>query len=119
MKKTLIKLLKSFLKIIYFFMKLLPTNNKKVVFISRQSDEITLDFRMISDKLIEEDPNIKNVFICNRIKNSLSGYIKYFFVTLKQMHHLATSKVCVIDSYCIPVCILKHKKTLTILQICK
>lgn len=116
MKKKLIILLKFFLKIIYFFMKLLPTNNKKVVFISRQSDKITLDFQMISDKLIEDIPNIKVVFICDRLKNNLLGYIKYIFITLKQMYHLATSKVCVIDSYCIPVCILKHKKTLTILQ---
>ena len=82
MKKTLIMILKFFLKLIYFFFKLLPTNNKKVVFISRQADEVTLDFQMISDKLIEEDPNIKIVFICNRIKNSLSGYVKYFFVFL-------------------------------------
>lgn len=117
MKKILIILLKLFLKTIYFFMKLLSVNNKKVVFISRQSDKITLDFQMISDKLLEENPNIKVVFLCNRIKKNLIGTIKYLFITLKQMYHLATSKVCVIDSYCIPVCILKHKKTLTILQI--
>lgn len=117
MKKIIIIILKFFLKIVYFFMKLLPTNNKKVVFISRQSDKITLDFQMINEKIIEEEQKIKTVFLCNRIKNDLLGYMRYIFITLRQMYHLATSKVCVIDSYCLPVCILKHKKTLTILQI--
>jgi len=117
MKKILIKILKFVLKTIYFFFKLLPTNNRKVIFISRQSDKITLDFQMIRDKLLEEDNQIKMVFMCNRIKNNLFDYLKYIFVILRQMYHLATSKVCVIDSYCIPVCILKHKKTLTVLQI--
>ena len=35
----------------------------------------------------------------------------------KQMYHIATSKVCVIDGYCIPICILKQKKELVTIQI--
>ena len=34
-----------------------------------------------------------------------------------QMYHLATSKVCILDTYCPTVSILKHKKSLTIIQI--
>ena len=34
-----------------------------------------------------------------------------------QMYHLATSKVCILDSYCPTVSILKHKKSLTVIQI--
>ena len=33
------------------------------------------------------------------------------------MYYLATSKVCVLDGYCIPASILKHKKKLKIIQI--
>jgi CDP-ribitol ribitolphosphotransferase len=36
---------------------------------------------------------------------------------LKQMGALATSKVCILDSYCIPVSLLTHKKDLTVIQI--
>ena len=34
------------------------------------------------------------------------------------MYYLATSKVCLIDTYIIPVSILNHKKELTIIQLC-
>lgn len=117
MKTILIHIFKLNIKFIYFFLKLLPTNNKKIVFISRQTDYIHIDFNMIKEEIEKRDPTIKMVFICKRIKNSLIGIIEYYFSIIKQMHHIATSKVAIIDSYCIPICILKHKKSLTVLQI--
>ena len=36
---------------------------------------------------------------------------------LKTMYHLSTSKVCVLDSYSLPVSILHHKKSLKVIQI--
>jgi ATP-dependent DNA ligase len=36
---------------------------------------------------------------------------------LNEMFHLATSKYCIIDSYVIPVSILKHRNKLVIIQI--
>ena len=33
------------------------------------------------------------------------------------MYHLATAKVCIVDSYVIPISILKHKKSLKIVQV--
>ena len=33
------------------------------------------------------------------------------------MYHIATSKVVILDTYCIPICILKHKKSLKVIQI--
>jgi CDP-ribitol ribitolphosphotransferase len=34
------------------------------------------------------------------------------------MYHLATSKVCLADTYIIPISVLKHKKSLTIIELC-
>lgn len=116
MKIICIYIYKIILKIIYFFLKLLPTQ-KKIVFISRQTNDINLDFTMLKNEIHKQDPTIKMVFICQRIEKKLSSKLKYFFSIFRQMHHLATSKVCIIDSYCIPVSILKHKKKLFILQI--
>lgn len=117
MKILLIHVFKMFLKFVYFFLKLLPTNNKKIVFLSRQSDSINIDFKMIGDELLNRDSNLKLVFICKRMGSGIFGKIKYVFVLFRQMYHLATSRVAVLDSYCIPVCILKHKKSLSVLQI--
>ena len=117
MKIVAIYIFKIVLKIIYFFFKLIPTNKNKIVFISRQTNDINIDFSMIRDEIKRRDPNIKMKFICKRIDKGLVNYIKYFFTIIKQMYYLATSKVAIIDSYCIPVCILRHKNSLTILQI--
>lgn len=108
-----IYLLKLNLKLVYFFLKLLPTNKSKIVFISRQSNNISIDFKMIAEKLNK----YKVVIISKKIDTGIINYLKYYFNLYKQMYHLATSKVCIIDSYCIPVCILKHKKSLIVIQI--
>lgn len=117
MKTIAIYIFKSIIKFIYFFLKLIPINRKKIVFISRQTNEINVDFRMIKEEIEKRDSTIKMVFLCKRFEKGLMNGIKYGFTLLKQMYHLATSRMAIIDSYCIPVCILKHKKELKILQI--
>lgn len=117
MKTIAIYIFKAIIKFIYFFLKLIPINRKKIVFISRQTNEINVDFRMIKEEIEKKDSTIKMVFLCKRFEKGLVNGIKYGFTLLKQMYHLATSKMAIIDSYCIPVCILKHKKELKILQI--
>lgn len=96
-------------------MKMLPTK-KKIVFISRQSNKMSLDFRLIIEKLFLEDPSIKTICLCKSFNMSPKGILGYGFHIFLQMYHLATSEVCVLDSYCIPVSILKHKKNLIIIQ---
>lgn len=110
-----IYLLKLNLKLVYFFLKLLPTDKSKIVFISRQSNNVSIDFKMIAEKLVEK--KYKVVIISKKIDSGMINYLKYYFNLYKQMYHIATSKVCIIDSYCIPVCILKHKKSLVVIQI--
>lgn len=117
MKYVAIHIFKLFLKIIYFFLKLLPTNNKKIVFISRQSNDINIDFKLIKEELEKRDKDIKMVFICKRLEKGIKSKISFFFTIIRQMYNLATSKVAVLDSYCIPVSVLKHKKSLYVLQI--
>ena len=116
MQTFAIHIFKGILKFIYFFLKKLPTNKNKIVFISRQTNDINTDFAMIRDEIEKRDKNIKMVFLCQRIEKGIVNSIKYSFTILKQMHALATSKIAIIDSYCIPVCILNHKKSLFVLQ---
>ena len=44
-------------------------------------------------------------------------YLKFSAVMFKSMYHLATSRVCVLDSYWPPVSLLKHKEELRVIQI--
>lgn len=120
MKKILITIVIHFLKIlaniIYLLMKLFPTKHQ-IVMISRQSNNITLDFELIKNELNEKYENLKVVVLCKKIESGIKNKILYCVYILKMMHYLATSKICIIDSYCIPVSILKHKKGLIVIQI--
>ena len=117
-----ITILKIIASIIYCLLKLFPTKNK-IVMITRQSNFPTVDFRLLKEKIENSDNTIKIKTLCDKVESNalyragLLYKIKYILYILKIMYYLATSKVCIVDGYCIPVCILKHKKKLKIIQI--
>lgn len=108
------------LNLIYFFIKLLPTQNK-VVFISRQSNEPSIDFVLLEKALKKQDSSIQVKVLCHTLdgglNSSLLNKIKYIFHMFVQMKEIATSKVVVLDSYCIVISLLRHKKDLKVIQI--
>ena len=113
--KAAIYIMKGLLNVIYGLMKLFPVNNRKVIFCSRQSDEVPLDFIMIQKYLERKD--IQYVNVCCRVGNGIGQYIHFLKATLQSMYHLATGKVCILDSYWPAVSLLKHKSQLKVIQI--
>ena len=97
-------------------MKLFRIQNK-IVYISRQFNNPTLDFKLIENSVEKLDPNVKNVILTKRIEKGFLNSISYVLHIFKQMYHIATSKVVIIDTYCIAVSVLKHKKETKIIQI--
>lgn len=112
--KIVIQIGKFILNLIYDIIKIFPINNKKITFISRQSNKPSIDILLI-EKEIEKE-NYKVVILCKKLEDGILAKISYIFHMFRQMYHLATSKVVVLDSYCIPVGILKHKKKTNIIQ---
>lgn len=112
---VMIKLFIIILNIIYLPLKLFKTKNK-ITFISRQSNEINIDFKLLIDDLNERYSNYKIVVLTKKIQNGIINKIKYVFHIFRQMYHIATSKVVILDTYCIPISILKHKKNLKVIQ---
>ena len=130
-------------RVLYIFFKLLPTRNK-VTMISRQSNNETLDFKLLRAELEKENINknsnkkenskknktkrnqclsekkVKVVTLCHKLEGGANARfkekVKYGIHMLSQMYHIATSKVVVLDSYCILISILKHKKSLKVIQ---
>ncbi len=111
----IIKIYQIFLTFIYFLLKLIPIK-QKVVFLSRQDNQPSLDFTMLIAEIEKEYPEYKIVVLCKKMDDGLLGAITYFFHILKQMYHLATSRIAIIDTYIIPVSVLTHKKELLIIQ---
>lgn len=56
--KLILKIFKLLLRIIYAPMKLFPVNRSKILFLSRQSNETTLDFAMLQEELAKERSRI-------------------------------------------------------------
>lgn len=117
MKKIGIKLGNYMMSFLYFFMKLLPTQNK-VTFISRQGNQNSLDFNLIQAEMKQMDPRVKIVSLNKRFRDidPISVKMKYCFHIITQMYHIATSKVVVLETYCMPISMLKHKKNLKVIQ---
>jgi len=114
--KTAIKTAIFLLNVIYSVLKLFPTNRRKVVFLSRQSDTLSLDFSMLKEALLQKDPSLKIKAICKRVDDNKEGMMSFALDILRSMYHLSTASVCVLDAYWPAVSVLKHKKSLTVIQ---
>ena len=107
------------LNILYCFFKLCP-QQKKVSMISRQGNLPSVEFQMIEKKIKEQNSDISVVLLCKTldggVNSAIKGKVSYALHMITQMYHLATSKVVILDSYCILASVLKHKKSLCIIQ---
>ena len=74
-QKYLIKVGIFLLNCSYSVFKLLPTNSNKVLFLSRQSNKPSIDFRMIVSQL-EEDRDVKIVIMTKRIEKNERCFIQ-------------------------------------------
>ena len=111
-KYTLLRIAKACLKIIYSLMKILPVQNK-ITFISRQSDYPNIDFILLNDELKKRYPECKTKILTKQLNNIVS----YSIHILVQMYHIVTSRTVILDSYCIPISMLNHRKSLCVIQI--
>lgn len=105
------------MRFIYFFIKLFTRQrNNKVTMLSRQSNHVNIDFKLLKEE-IEKIDDIELKISCRMIPESFGGKIKYCFEMIGDMYHIATSKVCIVDGYNIPISALRHKKRLEIIQV--
>lgn len=116
MKNVVLYLARTVMRIIYFFIKLFTRQKDKVTFLSRQSDTMSIDFKLLKE-LFDKEIKLQTEVLCKKIPDNFGGRIGYCFYIVKCMYHIATSKACIIDGYNIPVSSLKHKKGLEIIQI--
>lgn len=116
MVKVLVAIGKFLLNIFYFFIKFLPVKNR-ITFISRQADSCGVDFKMLIEGLEEAYPQYEVLALTRTLSSKPAELIKYGFHMLRQMVCCATSRVVVLDSYCIVVSVLKHKRNLKVLQL--
>ncbi|MBE6776526.1 MAG: polyribitolphosphotransferase [Ruminococcaceae bacterium] len=117
MRFLVLKILITSLNILYYLFKPLKVQ-EKIVMISRQSNAVNDDFKLLGSEL---QKHVKVVYLCKTldggVNSSFLTKISYSLHMLRQMYHLATSKICILDSYSPVVSILNHKKDLKIIQL--
>lgn len=114
--KITLYVMKSIMNFIYFFIKIFTKQKNKIVMLSRQSNKVGIDFKMLKEEIEKNYSEYQITILCKMIPKKFWGRVKYCFYIIKCMYHLATSKVCIVDGYVIPVSALKHKKGLVIVQ---
>ena len=113
MKTAAAKILVALIRIIFFFMKPLKIKNKVSMF-SRQSNTLSADFRIIKNWIENERPNTE---ICVMVKMIEGHALSYPFHIIRQLYHIATSRLVIIDGYCIAASCLDHKEETKVIQI--
>jgi len=116
MIKIFAKIFGAVMSFFYFFYKRRKTQNK-ISFISRQSEKPSLDFRYLINEIRTEYPEYKVEVHCKMIPDGVLGKIRYVGEMFAQMKAMATSKVVVLDGYCILASMLRHKEGLEIIQL--
>lgn len=115
-KALLCRMFVLVLRIIYLPIKLIPVKNK-IVMISRESNEPSIDFLCIKKEIELKNSDIEVVLLCKKLEKSVFSIVLYCFHIINQMYQLSTSKLAVLDTYCITASVLHHKQSLTIVQI--
>jgi len=88
----------------------------KVVLISRQSRAVPADFARVVARLAERAPDLEVVVLVKTLDGGLPGALAYLPHMLRQMWHVATARVVLLDTYCIVVSALDHSPGLTVVQ---
>lgn len=119
MRSVRITAVRLFLRALYFFIKLFTrVDHSKVVFLGRRMNRLPLDFRLIIEELRRRNPTVEVVVLTKLIKGEdRRESLSFAPVLIKSLYHLATSKVCVLDSYWPAVSMLEHRDELVVYQI--
>jgi CDP-ribitol ribitolphosphotransferase / teichoic acid ribitol-phosphate polymerase len=116
LKKWILKMVVGLLRIMYMPLKQFHVTNK-ITLISRQSDEVPADFLLIDEYFSSKRPDIKVVILTRKLKTHSMALVSYPLHMLRQMYHLSTSKLVILDGYCIVASVLNHKPNTRIVQI--
>ena len=111
----ILRLAKVGLRFLYLFLRPLPLKNK-VVFFSRQSSTIPLDFTLLAEKIQKQSPETEIVYFCRKMRRKTNVFSYCLFI-LHSLYHLATASIAVTDTYSIQLCVLRPKRGQTVVQV--
>ncbi|MDO5304042.1 MAG: CDP-glycerol glycerophosphotransferase family protein, partial [bacterium] len=89
----------------------------RIAMISRQSRTLSLDMQLLKEEIERQNPNVEVVTLNRVIPPGILGKIGYlWYMITTEMHMLATSRVVILEGYCINASVLHHREELRIVQ---
>ena len=116
MKLLLVKAFVAALRMLYAPLKLRKTQNK-ILWLSRQSDEPSLDMRLLSAELNAVMPGVRQQFRLKKLRDESSLTLGYIFSVIGDTFAMSNAKLVITDTYSISVSCLTHKKGTEIIQL--
>ncbi|MCL2023529.1 MAG: CDP-glycerol glycerophosphotransferase family protein [Oscillospiraceae bacterium] len=117
MKKFLLNILIFFAKIAYWFLRHIIPQCDTVVFLSRQSDEPSVDFRLLQAELERQAPYLKQKTYCRRLSGDGAGNLQDFLALIPTTLALLRARGCFVDGQCIPLSLFTQRKNFVAVQI--
>lgn len=102
--------------LLYLPLWVFPVQNNKVSIFSRQSSTPSIDIQLLVSELKEQNPNLKIIVMVHRDDGGVKGSISMMGTYVKSLYHMATSKVCVLESYWPPLSICKRRPNTKVVQ---
>lgn len=99
----------------YAPLKLLPAR-RKVVMISREHPRVPEDFIDLRQAILARDPATRVVTLVRMVPPGVVRKIGYGLHLVHQLYHVATARVLIVDTYAIVASTLRHKTSLTVVQ---
>lgn len=112
MRRVIIAFATGALSVLYALFSLLP-QRRHIVCISRQSDSVPIDFRLIKEYCERRDPPWDVIILAKQLRNPAT----YLIEMIRQVYYIATSRAVVLDSYCIVVGLLHDRIRVPVIQI--
>lgn len=100
----------------YLPLRLLPRGDG-IVMLSRQSDTIPRDFELLREGLRTAAPGIKVTIQARRMGRGARGALRYVPTLARQLFLIARARVIVLDTYNIPVSVLRLGSGVRVVQI--
>ena len=116
MKILFVYLFQALLQLIYLPLKAFCKVQDQVVYLSRQSNEKSLDMQLLEQAIEEKAPGTRQVFRLQMMEDGFAGKLRYFGHLVGDMKALASSKVVIVDTYSIAVSCLRHKAGVQVVQ---
>ena len=116
MKILFVYLFQALLQLIYLPLKAFCKVQDQVVYLSRQSNEKSLDMQLLEQAIEAKAPGTRQVFRLQMMEDGFAGKLRYFGHLVGDMKALASSKVVIVDTYSIAVSCLRHKAGVQVVQ---